>query len=79
MTNDWEVYEKHCKGEFSSIRADLSTIKKSIVGNGNPGLSTRVDRMENSWKIMVWFLSPLYVGGAGLLLKSFYDVLKNHL
>ena len=50
---EWEIYEKHCKGEFADIKASIASNKDEVVaelrelrrvllGNGKSGVVTNI-------------------------------------
>lgn len=60
MCPDSEQYEAVCKDEFAQINRKLDTLDNAIRGNGNPGLNSRMRRIEEVINIGVkrrwlWF------------------------
>ena len=43
-------YERVCKDEFASIHAKLDRLDEAIRGNGRPGITLRLDRLEQDAK-----------------------------
>ncbi|MFP4217177.1 MAG: hypothetical protein ACLFVH_14765 [Phycisphaerae bacterium] len=43
-------YERVCKDEFASIHAKLDRLDEAIRGNGRPGITVRLDRLEQDAK-----------------------------
>ena len=43
-------YERVCKDEFASIHAKLDRLNEAIRGNGRPGITVRLDRLEQDAK-----------------------------
>ena len=42
----------------------------NILGNGKPSWDIRIDRLERAVKIVMWVLTPVYLTGAGLIVKQ---------
>ena len=52
-------YERVCKGEFASIHAKLDRLDEAIRGNGKPGITVRLDRLEQDAKRkskLIWLI-----------------------
>lgn len=68
-----EIYDLHCKGEFSTINTKLDTIDTAIRGNGKPGIIVRLDRLERSlslWRKLTWmFAGAALTATAGLFVR----------
>jgi hypothetical protein len=43
-------YERVCKDQFASIHAKLDRLDEAIRGNGRPGITVRLDRLEQDAK-----------------------------
>ena len=43
-------YERVCKDELASIHAKLDRLDEAIRGNGRPGITVRLDRLEQDAK-----------------------------
>jgi len=61
-----ENFDKFRSGfwhEVKALRADIADVKKLIVGNGQPGLVGRIDRLEQArsqkWNWIVFVAIPL--------------------
>jgi hypothetical protein len=53
-------YDRVCKGEFVSINDKLDKLDESIRGNGKPGISLRLDRLEQDAKRqskLIWLIA----------------------
>ena len=49
MANDtceMSIYSLHCRPAFERIEGKLEKLEHSIIGNGKPGIMTRLDRLE---------------------------------
>jgi len=52
-------YERVCKDEFASIHAKLDRLDEAIRGNGRPGITVRLDRLEQDAKRqarLIWLI-----------------------
>jgi len=61
MTNQCKntQYVDICKGEFALLHNKLDKIDVSLRGNGKPGITTRIDRLEQDRvgrSRLVWLL-----------------------
>jgi hypothetical protein len=68
-----EQYEKICKAEFAEIKTKLDRLDEAIRGNGEPGLKTRIDRLERSEATrsrLLWLIAGSAVTGAISLVGS---------
>ena len=60
-----------CEREFEEIRVKLDRLDEAIRGNGKPGISLRLDRLEQnvrSYSRLVWLI-------AGSAVTAFASVL----
>lgn len=62
--NDW------IKEEFTEIKATLVRIDEAIRGNGKEGLITRIVKLEQVAKILIWIAAILTIPVVGLLVKN---------
>ena len=46
----------------------LNTMK--VMGNGKPSWDIRIDRLERAVKIALWVITPMYLTGAGVIVKE---------
>ena len=46
----------------------LNTMK--VMGNGKPSWDVRIDRLERAVKIALWVITPMYLTGAGVIVKE---------
>lgn len=74
---------KHLRGELSSLEKKIDRLERLLVGNEREGLSSRVERLENtlkSWRrlaIPVWVAILAVVGQLiARILENFHLVLK---
>ena len=42
----------------------------NIMGNGKPSWDIRIDRLERAVKIALWVITPMYLTGAGVIVKE---------
>ncbi len=56
------LYDLHCKDEFTEIKADIHIIKKALLGNGDIGLVTKVDRNTRWIGLMSWVYGAIFTG-----------------
>lgn len=59
MTGCDGQYERVCKDEFASIHAKLDRLDEAIRGNGRPGITVRLDRLEQDAKRqarLIWLI-----------------------
>jgi hypothetical protein len=66
-----EQYTDVCRSEFAAIRRSIEKLDESIRGNGKPGITTRLDRIEQAAKGMAK-LTWLIVGGVVSLTVAFF-------
>lgn len=53
--------------DINDIKADVREIRTSLAGNGNPGIITRLDRVEQRHKHLAratWILVATFIGAA---------------
>ena len=43
-----EQYTDVCRSEFAAIRRSIEKLDESIRGNGKPGITTRLDRIDTA-------------------------------
>jgi len=59
--NDCQTqYENTCKGEFAAIHGKLDRMDEAIRGNGDPGIKTRLDRLERTELVrskLLWLIT----------------------
>jgi hypothetical protein len=59
MTPCDEQYEMICKEEFAEIKSKLDKLDEAIRGNGRPGITVRLDRLEQDAKRqgkLIWLI-----------------------
>ena len=59
MSVESDQYKNVCKGEFQSIHTKLDKMDESIRGNGRPGITLRLDRLEQDAKRqarLIWLI-----------------------
>lgn len=59
MTGCDGQYERVCRDEFASIHAKLDRLDEAIRGNGRPGITVRLDRLEQDAKRqarLIWLI-----------------------
>lgn len=52
-------YDRVCKGEFAELHAKLDKLDEAIRGNGRPGITVRLDRLEQDAKRqgkLIWLI-----------------------
>ncbi len=52
-------YDDTCRGQFAGLHEKLDRLDESIRGNGKPGLTVRLDRLErseSSRRRMMWIV-----------------------
>ena len=55
-----DEHDKLDEFRFGSIRNDIKAIHVAVIGNGKPGLGTRVDRMEQVEVRRTWSLRAVW-------------------
>jgi len=68
-----DQYHEICKEEFAQIQEKLDRLDEAIRGNGEPGLKTRIDRLERSETTrsrLLWLIAGSAVTGAISLVGS---------
>jgi hypothetical protein len=64
---------------MSEVRDILKRHDTMFFGtNGNAGMMTRLDRLEQSEKSRQWFQRAVAVTSVGLVLKIFWDIIISH-
>lgn len=61
--------------KIDKIDDRTSRIEKFLTGNGQPGLITRVDRLEQSGKMLLklgWFCLTTAIGGAAAYIFAMF-------
>ena len=61
--------------EHTEIKNLLGKYGDNIFGNGKPGLTTRMDRMETIAEIRKWVLGFILTALAGLFVNQVWDIL----
>ena len=54
------------KDDIQEIKADVKTLMRAIHGNGEPGIKTRLDRVERSIATVskvIWLVVSLFITG----------------
>ena len=60
-----DQYERFCRGEFGEVKGQLAQIDKALRGNGEPGIVTRLDRLEVAARLrsrFAWFIAGAFIG-----------------
>ncbi len=61
---------------LGEIRGDVAQIERMLIGsNGTPGMSVRLDRLEQSHKVRARVELAGITAIAGLLVKAIWDIL----
>jgi hypothetical protein len=66
--NEREQYEQVCKGAFEHIAKKLDRIDTWLRGNGDPGLMTRMDRIEQVHRKSVKAFWTLFGAGTATVI-----------
>ncbi len=69
MSDCNDQYTAICKDEFAGLHAKLDRMDESVRGNGRPGITVRLDRLEQDAKRqskLIWLL----MGGLVTLLAT---------
>lgn len=59
MCMDDDQYERVCRDEFAAINTKLDRLDEALRGNGRPGITVRLDRLEQDAKRqakMIWLI-----------------------
>ena len=59
------------KSDVSGMRSDVADIKKCLLGNGVPGLTTRTAKLEQAQTAALWFAGIIIVAIVGLAFDLF--------
>lgn len=62
------VGQKASQVKLDTVKEDLDAVKHSVIGNGKPGLITRVDRLERTEAFktkLIWILFGSLVSAVG--------------
>lgn len=68
------VGQKATQVTLSNVKEDLDALKHSVIGNGKPGLITRVDRLEQTEAFktkLIWILFGSLVSAVGSIAVFF--------
>ena len=60
------------KDELLEMKAMITRVDEAIRGNGKEGLVTRVVKLEQVAKILIWIAAILTLPIVGLLVKTIY-------
>ncbi len=64
--NHNELYEKVCQPKLEEIASNVSEIRKVLIsGNGYPPVLTRMAKVEQVVKAIVWFVGVIVVSLVG--------------
>ncbi len=67
-TEQWSI-----KDEILEMKTVLDRVDVAIRGNGKEGLVTRVVKLEQVAKLLIWIAVVLFVPVAGLVIKTVYE------
>ena len=65
-------YERVCKDRFDEMMAMLRSIDVSLRGNGNPGVMTRLDRLERAQAVQAKLFWLFCAAAIAAFVRSFF-------
>lgn len=68
-------YDRVCRGEFAELHAKLDRLDEAIRGNGRPGITVRLDRLEQDAKRqskLIWLIVGSAVTAFASVLVAFF-------
>ncbi len=71
-----EATLKDNKESVDRVEACVKEIKKVLLGNGEPGIVGRIDRLEQRAAYSKWIVGLIATPVVGLVGKAAYDYLK---
>lgn len=64
--------DQDIRDEFAEVKETLPRIDEAIKGNGKEGLVTRIVKLEQVAKVLIWLAVALSLPVIGLLVKAVY-------
>jgi hypothetical protein len=62
--------------EINDLTSEFRALRKVIVGNGLPGVISRLDRVEQNEKRRKLILSAACVSVVGLIVKAIWEIIR---
>lgn len=66
------------KSDVASIKGDIYVIRKSLLGNGVPGLTTRTAKVEQAISIVAWIGGAMFTAVLGGVVTIAIKVFGGH-
>jgi hypothetical protein len=73
-----DLFNLHCKEEFSDIKEGIGELKKILMGNGKPGIKSDVEWCVDKIKGMLWAGAIIITPVLGVLGYELVRMIANH-